>query len=180
MRFDAEKVTEAGAFLLNLRGGCMHYIKLLKLLYIADREALAEWGIPVSHDNYVSMDHGPVLSQTYNLIREGGRVWSEYISAPFGDYEIQLINHPGKSRKLSLAEENLLRRVFEQHGRKNRWDLVDYVHTFPEWHDPQGGSIPINLEEILRALDDSPENIEAIVAELKYERKVEERLEACL
>jgi uncharacterized phage-associated protein len=180
MRFDAEKVTEAAAFLLNLRGGCMHYIKLLKLLYIADREALAEWGIPVSHDNYVSMDHGPVLSQTYNLIRDGGRVWSEYISAPFGDYEIQLINHPGKSRKLSLAEENLLRRVFEQYGARNRWDLVDYVHTFPEWHDPHGSSIPINLEEILCALDDTPENIEAIVAELRYERKVEKRLEACL
>ena len=28
MRFDAEKVTEAAAFLLDLRGGRMHYIKL--------------------------------------------------------------------------------------------------------------------------------------------------------
>ena len=180
MRFDAEKVTEASAFLLSMRGGCMHYIKLLKLLYIADREALAEWGIPVSNDNYVSMDHGPVLSQTYNLIKEGGRFWSQYISAPFGDYEIQLINGPAKNKKLSRAEENLLRRVFEQYGHKTRWDLVDYVHTFPEWRDPHGSSIPINIVEILQALEEPAENIQAIVAELNYERKVEERLEACL
>jgi uncharacterized phage-associated protein len=178
MRFDAEKVTEAAAFLLNLRGGRMHYIKLLKLLYIADREALGAWGIPVSNDNYISMDNGPVLSQTYNLIKDGGRVWSEFISAPFGDYEIQLTGIPPK-RKLSLAEENMLRRVFDQFGHSNRWDIVDYVHKFPEWRDPHGSSIPINIEEILRALDESPENIRAIVTELEHERKVEERLGAC-
>jgi uncharacterized phage-associated protein len=180
MRFDTEKVTEAAALLLSLRGGQMHYIKLLKLLYIADREALGEWGIPVSHDNYVSMDNGPVLSQTYNLVKEGGRVWSEYISAPFGDYEVKLTGEPPKSKKLSRAEENILRRVFDQHGHKNRWDLVDYVHTFAEWHDPHGSSIPIEVEEILQALNEPPESIRAIVMELENQRKVEERLQACL
>ena len=39
--FNERKATEAAAHLLALRGGQMHYLKLLKLLYIADREALA-------------------------------------------------------------------------------------------------------------------------------------------
>jgi uncharacterized phage-associated protein len=179
MRYDAEKVTEAAALLLARRGGRMHYIKLLKLLYIADRIALSEWGIPISHDNYVSMDNGPVLSQTYNLVKDGGRVWSKYISASFGDYEVQLIGELPKSKKLSRAEESLLQRVFDNYGHKNRWDLVDYVHAFPEWHDPHGSSIPIEVEEILQALNEPPEGIRAIVAELENERKVEKRLEAC-
>jgi uncharacterized phage-associated protein len=178
MRFEAEKVTEAAALLLNLRGGRMHYIKLLKLLYIADREALAEWGIPVSHDSYVSMDNGPVLSQTYNLIKDGGRFWSDYISAPIGDYEVELTGGLPKTRKMSQAEENLLRRVFEEYGNKYRFDLVDYVHTFPEWQNPHGSSIPIPLEDILKALDERPEGIRAIVSELKQEREIEERLES--
>ncbi len=89
MRFDEQKVTEAAAFLLELRGGRMHYIKLLKLLYLADRKAFAQWGIPISNDNYVAMDNGPVPSQTYNLVKEGGCIWSEFITAPFGDYEVQ-------------------------------------------------------------------------------------------
>lgn len=179
MRFDPEKVTEASAFLLNLRGGRMHYIKLLKILYIADREALAEWGIPISNDNYVSMDHGPVLSQTFNLIRDGGRIWSEYISAPFDDYEIRLTNPPPKAKKLSLAEQKILGRVFAKYGHQSRWDLVDYVHTFPEWKNPHGSSIPIGIEEVLQALDEPSEGIKAIVAELNHERNFEERLEAC-
>lgn len=179
MRFDAEKVTEAAALLLTLRGGQMHYIKLLKLLYIADREAFGAWGIPISNDNYVSMDNGPVLSQTYNLIKEGGRVWSECISAPFGDYEIKLTSDPPTGKKLSRAEENVLQAVFDRYGHMNRWDLVDIVHGFPEWKNPHGSSIPIEIEEILQALEQSPENIRAIVAELENERKVEVRLEAC-
>lgn len=179
MRFDAEKVTEAAAFILGLRGGRMHYIKLLKLLYIADRQALAEWGIPVSHDRYVSMDNGPVLSQTYNLIKEGGRFWSDYISAPFGDYEVRLITEqPPKPKKMSRAEEDLLNRIFAEYGHKNRWDLVDYAHTFPEWEDPHGSSIPIQLEQVLEALDESAEDIRAIVAELEQERKIDEKLGA--
>ncbi|HEY0758496.1 MAG TPA: Panacea domain-containing protein [Acidisarcina sp.] len=176
MRFDAEKVTEAAALLLDLRGGRMHYIKLLKLLYIADRQAFAEWGIPISHDNYVSMDNGPVLSQTYNLVKEGGRFWSQHISAPFADSEVELLGAPPKGKKLSVAEENLLRRIFDMHGRKNRWDIVDYVHKFPEWRDPHGSSLPIGVGEILQALK-VPDG-KAILAELEHERRVEDRLEA--
>lgn len=157
----------------------MHYIKLLKLLYMADREAFAESGIPISNDSYVSMDNGPVLSQTYNLIKDGGRFWSESISAPFGDYEIELTKSPTRNKKLSRAEERILIRVFEQFGHKNRWDIVDFAHTLPEWRDPHGSCIPIRIEEILQALEDPSENIRAIVTELEYERKVEERLEAC-
>ncbi len=179
LRFDSEKVTEAAALLLNLRGGRMHYIKLLKLLYLADREALQEWGIPISHDNYVSMDHGPVLSQTYNLIRDGAsEFWSEHISPPFGDWEIELKGPPPARRKLSRAEDALLRRIYEVHGHSNRWRLIDYVHTLPEWHDPKGSSVPIQIEEILQALGEPEESVSAIVSELKHERKIEERLEA--
>jgi uncharacterized phage-associated protein len=176
--FNERKATEAAAHLLHLRGGQMHYLKLLKLLYIADREALHRWGIPISYDNYISMDHGPVLSQTYNLIRDGGsRLWSEHISAPFGDYEIRLIGEKPMVQKLSQAEENLLDEIFEQYGHANRWDLVDQTHKFAEWHDPHGSSIPIDLKEILRALGEQEEEIDAIVAELGREQDVNERLE---
>ena len=46
-----------------MRGGKMSYMKLLKLLYLVDREALLRWGRPVSTDRYVSMDieYGDIL-----------------------------------------------------------------------------------------------------------------------
>lgn len=176
--FNERKATEAAARLLELRGGQMHYLKLLKLLYIADREALARWGIPISHDSYVSMDHGPVLSQTYNLIRDGGsRIWSEHISAPYGDYEIRLVGEKPLVQKLSEAEEKLLDEVFARYGNANRWDLVDETHKFPEWRDPHGSSLPISVGDILRALGEPEEEVEAVVAELGYEQGLNERLE---
>lgn len=176
--FNERKVTEAAALLLDLRGGQMHFLKLLKLLYIADREALSRWGIPITNDNYVSMDNGPVLSRTYNLIRDGGsRFWSEYISAQFGDYEVRLRDKMPEIQKLSSAEEKLLNEIFAEFGNRNRWDLVDATHNFGEWQDPHGSSIPISIREILGALGEPEEEIDATVAELGCEQKISERLE---
>jgi uncharacterized phage-associated protein len=177
MRFDEQKVTEAASLLLELRGGCMHYIKLLKLLYIADRQAFSDWGVPISNDNYVSMDNGPVLSQTYNLVKDGGRFWSEYISAPFGDYEVSLNAQLRKKRKLSPSEEEILKRVFDQYGYQNRWKIVDFMHTLPEWRNPGGSSIPISIDQILSALSEPEANIHAIIDEIRQERKIAERIE---
>jgi uncharacterized phage-associated protein len=152
----------------------MSYLKLLKLLYIADREALRRWGIPISHDRYVSMDHGPVLSRTYNLIKDGGSKWSRFISVP-QDYEVRLLENPGVG-KLSPAEESLLEEVFLEHGEKNRWTLVDLVHTFPEWKDPSGSSLPLSLREILLALGEPETEIQAVLQELQHDEWVSTRL----
>jgi uncharacterized phage-associated protein len=71
LSFDESKATEAAAFLLSRSDQTMNYMKLIKLLYLADREALIRWGRPISTDRYVSMKHGPVLSNVLNLISFG-------------------------------------------------------------------------------------------------------------
>src|SRR5260370_12146701 len=68
--FNERKATEAAAHLLKLRGGRMSYMKLIKLLYLADREALLRFGCPITTVRYVSIDRGPVLSRVLNLISE--------------------------------------------------------------------------------------------------------------
>ena len=55
--------------------------------------------------------------------------------------------------------------MFQAHGHLSRWEMVDLVHTLPEWHDPDGGVIPIGYADILQALNKKPEEIEAIVNE---------------
>jgi hypothetical protein len=52
------KATQAAARLLQNRGGRMKFLKLIKLLYLADREALSRSGRPITTDSYVSMDNG--------------------------------------------------------------------------------------------------------------------------
>ena len=60
-----DKATQAAARLLRLAGGKLNHMKLMKLLYLADRRALIQWGRPITFDWYVSMPHGPsCCSQT--------------------------------------------------------------------------------------------------------------------
>jgi uncharacterized phage-associated protein len=172
LRFDEAKATQTAALILSLRGGQMHYLKLIKLLYLVDRAALLRWGIPVTTDRYASMDDGPVVSNIYNLIVKKDvpkRVWSRLISPPIGDYEVRLLTEgtPPNDR-LSPAEERLIREIFNEYGHKNRWDLRDYVmHKLPEWKDPHGSSFPIRIGAILKAGGEDDNEIRAILRELR-------------
>ncbi len=67
LRFNERKATQAAAHLLKLRGGEMSFMKLINLLYLADRSALLQWVRPITTDSYVSMDRGPVLSRVLDL-----------------------------------------------------------------------------------------------------------------
>jgi uncharacterized phage-associated protein len=129
------RATEAAARFLKLRGGRMSYLKLIKLLYLLDREALLRWGRPVTTDRYVSMDNGPVVSRIYELIRDEpapgtDSVWRQYISTP-RDWEVDLLAEP-QAAELSRAEESLIDEIYARHGRLNRWDLVRLSHDLPE------------------------------------------------
>jgi len=170
LRFNEAKATQAAAYLLKLRGGRMSYMKLIKLLYLVDREALLRWGRPVTTDRYVSMDRGPVLSAILDLINEGPSpgaqgIWSEYISEPDG-HEVSL-RKEAPTDELSHAEEELIAGVFREHGLKSRWELVELAHALPEWRDPDGSAIPISYADILEAAGRSPEEAVAVVQELE-------------
>jgi uncharacterized phage-associated protein len=62
-RFNEQKATQAAARFLKLANGKMNYLKLIKLLYLLDRESLNRRGRPVTGDQYYSMKLGPVLSE---------------------------------------------------------------------------------------------------------------------
>lgn len=169
LRFNELKATQAAARLLVARGGRMSYMKLLKLLYIADREALLRWGRPITGDAFYSLDHGPVLSRTLTLINEGAAPgetseWVDHISVPDG-YSVTLLKDPGDGA-LCEAEVDLLAEIFQKFGHLNRWDIVKLTHSFPEWQDPHGSSIRIDSRDILEAGGKTDRQIAAIEEEL--------------
>jgi uncharacterized phage-associated protein len=159
LRFNERKATQAAGLLLQLRGGKMSYMKLIKLLYLADREALLQWGRPITTDRYFSMNRGPVLSRILDLATDGEdpgspSIWANHISEPAG-YEVRLQTDAGCD-ELSDAEVGLLKKVFQTHGNKTRWEMVD-----------QGGAIPITYRDILKAGGKTELEIAAIEDELE-------------
>lgn len=148
----------------------MKYLKLIKLLYLADREALLRWGRPITTDRYVSMDNGPVVSRIYSLISEEPEpnvdsYWRKYIKSA-SDWDVEIVGDPSDD-ELSQMEEMLLSEIFREHGHKNRWRLVDETHELPEWVNPHGGSMPIEYRDILKAAAKTDLEIAEIEAELE-------------
>jgi uncharacterized phage-associated protein len=178
MRFHEAKATQAAARLLWRRGGQMSYTKLIKLLYLADRNALAQWGRPISTDTYVSMDRGPVLIHVLNRINERPSpteppsYWAQHIT-PIGNYEVKLTNDPD-GQMLSEAEDDVLDGVYREYGHLSRWEIVELVHALPEWHDPNGSALPISYFDILNAQNKNPEEISAILDELNHLARVDQ------
>lgn len=173
MRYKATKLTQAAAVLLREHGHTMSYMRLVKLLYIANRESLREVGAPIIDDRNVAMKHGPVLSNALDVIRGQSfhsPEWDRFISRQ--TYEINLTADPGIG-KLSRFEINKLQRVAAEHAHLGDWELVELTHTFPEWIQnapPEGSSKPIPLEHILSAVGRA-QWTESIKAQLALSRE---------
>lgn len=168
--FSEERVAQMAAYFLHKRGGRMAYIKLLKLLYLAERKAMAKWGESISGDNFVSMPHGPVLSQTYDLIRGNPSAsemgWNHWIKDE-SNYEVSL-THADFERddldELSDAEIAILDEIFIEYGHMRRFEIVDFTHNHcSEWEDPRGSSFPIRPESIFRAMGKNEDEVRKLI-----------------
>ena len=158
MRFalHVQKLIEAAGVLLNLQQTkSMEYLRLLKLLYIANRECLKETGQPVVGGRQVAMRFGPVPSAALDLIKgreTASPEWSEYIETQ--GYNVRLIRDPGRLH-LTKHEVGKLVEISEQRSNRSEWELVDETHGFDEYKlhlPPEGRALEIPWEDIARAV----------------------------
>jgi uncharacterized phage-associated protein len=169
--FNEKKATQLASIFIGLSGGSLNYMKLIKLMYLVERKALLSWGRPVTHDSYYSLKRGPILSSTYNLISEGVApgiysYWLEHISSP-SNYEVKILKEC-PTEELSRAEESLIQDIFDEFGHIDVWALIDLLHeTLPEWKDPSGSSLPIDIKDILNAGGLPEMSIREIVDEIE-------------
>jgi len=171
-RYREDRATQAAARLLQRAGGKMNHMKLIKLLYLADRRALLRWGRPITFDCYVAMPHGPVLSFTLDKINDsapfdGSSYWHRHISECTGHEVALLAGVPND--QLSLAEEQLLDGVFAEFGGMSQREIRDYSRTLPEWRDPNGSSLPIAWRDILLAEGLSEDDVRDVEEGLRAE-----------
>ena len=137
------------AFFLARREAPMAHIKLMKLLYLADRLSMERYDAPMSDDSQCNMKNGPILSATLDLMNgtRSSCAWSAFIS-PIKNNEVALQRDFAWDEldELSRADIAILDEVFATFGHLKRWELVDYVHTLPEWENPGISSKQIDAE----------------------------------
>lgn len=188
--YDARRTAEAAAWLLTRRERSMTFLKLLKLMYMADRESLRMRGAPITGDAMVSMDRGPVLSRTYDLIKPRERdqaspePWDDYVRRPRAEgwimeplVSVQDGADPDEQfPSLSESDREILNRIDQQFGEMTEDELVDMVHELPEYEYPAGSSIPIDPARILAGLGKTSEQIESIAADARDRTELHQML----
>lgn len=150
---------------------------LMKLMVIAERQAMRDITARITGAQFASMKNGPVLSEVLNSMRHPfpGQFWGEHIRfVPFAgpgtaSNHCKLESGLNVEDYLSEYEIELLTNVWKEHGSKHKWDIVDLTHTFPEWHKPNRGSTPITYESIFRdGFSESPEVARKKAREVDY------------
>lgn len=165
--FFQQRVTEAASILLSKSSGRMSYMKLIKLLYLADRKAYETWEHPITYDTYASLPKGPVGSSTLNLIKgiyPDRSYWDQFIET-IGK-EVRIKGEFPKIKKLSPADEKLLDQIYSEYGNYTQFELAEITEKLPEWNNPGKSSSPIELFDLLKKLKYNSEDIERITTEI--------------
>jgi uncharacterized phage-associated protein len=151
-QFNLGRAVQAMAYLLE-RIGATDKVKLMKLMYLADRAHYIDFGYPITGDRLVAMPLGPVPSTTLNALN-GEIAGSQDRVFPFlhlDDVRVSLRKSPGTDQ-LGDSERAALDRVVQEHGAKDTWRLVRETHKLPEYVEcyVEGTSRPIAYERIAR------------------------------
>ncbi len=160
----------------------MKYMLLIKLLYLADREALVTWGRPIAGGEYFSMKLGPVLSEVLELVNTDPEevkpsFWTDHI-VQTGRYYVCLQADPGDG-ELSEAEQRLLDKIYEEYGHYDPFALAALLHEIlPEWERRDSGRSPISLRAIFEAQGRSAAEATEVEKSLRALAKIDERFAA--
>lgn len=146
-------------------------LKAIKLVYLADRQSIADSGFPILNEDRVSMPHGPVNSTTRDYIEGYRRCpegWSAYLDDRANHQICAKYSDDEDWDELSDFEIECLDRVWEKFGGMNEWELRDWTHdpnNVPEWENPGSSSTLIPIERILRSV--GVENYVDVAANMK-------------
>jgi uncharacterized phage-associated protein len=66
---EVNKIKAVVEYILQQMGAAVDYIHLFKVMYFAQEEHLAVYGVPMMYDTFVARKHGPVPSLTYKVLR---------------------------------------------------------------------------------------------------------------
>lgn len=138
LEFDYKKATQAINFLAQKEGGQIDKLKLIKLIYLADRYHLRRYGRPMVNDEYLAMPLGPVGSSVKDIAE-----FSSFLDDAERDYAGTYLKRGDAHKVVSIAdvdtnvfsksELEALDFAYGEFGNTTASKLVDITHRYPEW-----------------------------------------------
>lgn len=160
-KFDRTKAIEAILYLAN-RISNPTYLTISKLLYLADKTSLENYGRFIAEDIYCAMEKGPVPSGAYDLMKSaspeariGFQVQHNHNIVPSRDANLE---------ELSESDIECLERVLGKYAKASTTKLIEDSHD-AAWEKAWASrgskaSILMPLESIAKLLSNADELIE--------------------
>lgn len=167
--FNEKKATQAAILFLKLNGGQQNYMKLIKLMYNMDRQAMYRWGRPITYDDYFALPHGMVGTRIMDKARgkdlDQTSYWNRHIITK------GYINHLIEDTilgNLSAAEKKLIEELQDNYKTKTQYEMEQEHHdSFSEWEEPPSGlfakrQLPKEYEDVFAALGFENDEVEEL------------------
>lgn len=169
--FRSTKAAQLSAFFALQSEGQIEKLKLIKLIYLAERRSLKEYEQPMLFDEFYSLPHGPICSSTLNgidgIIHDD--MWSKYIYRN----ENEIVPTKRFTRddldELSNVEISIATKIWRRFGKLTAPQIRNYFHKkCPEYTEIERGRLPISYRSVLEALANPyAEDIDREIAALR-------------
>lgn len=158
-RFDLPKAIEV---LVYITQEINNTYNALKVLYFADKDHLSRYGRLISGDKYIAMDHGPVPSNIYDIVKEarGDSLFEfdteENLRKLFKTRRYMIKpNREPNCEYLSESDIECLNRAIKKYGGLKFDELKDKSHDEAFNSADYNGVIP--LKAIIKTLPNAEE-----------------------
>jgi uncharacterized phage-associated protein len=154
--FRSEKAAQIVAFFLLSGGGKMDKLKLVKLLYLTERESAQCRGRPMIYDEYYSLKDGPICSSSLNGLNFGldTEIWSRYI-AKDGKKDVYVCLGIKREAldQISRSDDGIISRIWGSFGWMTSSQIRNWTHKHcPEYVEVLTGRLPITLKQMAEAV----------------------------
>ena len=142
-------------------------LKIIKLMYFAEREFLKRYGAPMVYDEFFSMKDGPVCSSSLNGIngKIDQELWASFISLTGNLVAPQQTFSRDQLDELSDADIEVLESTWGAFGHMTAPQIRKYAHdNCSEYVGVESGRKPIKYKDLLTAVgrDDADEAADEI------------------
>jgi uncharacterized phage-associated protein len=176
--FEERKAAQIAAFFTSKAGGEIEKLKLIKLIYLAEREFVSRHGHPMLFDELYSLPEGPICSSCLDGINHhlNKDLWANYLSKK----SEKLVGSELSSERdvldhVSDAEYDVLSSIWESFGFMTAPQLRNYTHkNCPEYVEVEKGKrMPILYRTLFGALGfQDPQECEDRIMDLQRAQNI--------
>jgi len=179
------KIIHSILFILNRLGGKSDLHKIFKILYFADQKHLVAYGFPITGDYYIAMQHGPIPSNSYDVLKavRGDSFWTaskEYIDL-FEVYDhIVVSKQTPDLDELAESDIECLTEAINENKDLNFRQLVDKSHKYA-WdnakNDETNFDNEMKVEDIAKEANADEEMLKYIALNIENQILLKEHAE---